>query len=148
MAYTLTSEELIEQAKMLTTKLDSTTNPNMTYSSIASRNLGLNTSYYSGNNTTIVNILNTTGKNISTHENNINNFGKKINEILGDTSKTEMAEKFANLQQLMGRDTIIEGLIDMYSKNIVTEENVTNIVNENLETAIIEKLCWENNVDI
>lgn len=142
MAYTLTSEELIEQAKMLTTKTDSTTNPNMTYSSILTRNTGLNPNYFSGNNTTIVNALNSIMKKVEKNDADIVSFGNKINESIGDTSQPEMAEKFANLQQLMGQNTIIEGLIDMYSKNIVTEENVTTIINENVETAINEKLCW------
>lgn len=148
MAYTLTSEELIQQAKMLTTKTDSSTNPNMTFSTILTRNTGLNPEYFTGYNTVIVNALNTTAKKVDNNTANISNFGDKINELLGDTSQPEMAEKFANLQQLMGQNTIIEGLIDMYSKNIVTEENVTTIVNENIETAINEKLCWDNNTTV
>lgn len=148
MAYTLTSEELIEQAKMLTTKTDSSTNPNMVFSSILTKNTGLNPTYFTGYNTAFVNALNNIAKKVENNTKNISNFGDKINELIGDTSQPEMAEKFANLQQLMGQNTIIEGLIDMYSKNIVTEENVTTIVNENIETAINEKLCWDNNTTV
>lgn len=42
MATTLTSEELIQQAKLLSTKTNNATNPNMKYSSTPIRNTALN----------------------------------------------------------------------------------------------------------
>lgn len=144
MAYVLTSEELIEQAKMLTTKTDSSTNPNMSYSSIVSRNTGLNPNYFTGNYTTIVNALNLTMKKAEDSDSKVTTFGEKLKVTIGDTSSVEMAEKFENLKTLMGQNTIIEGLIDLYNNQLVSKDNVTAIVNENVQTAIDEKLCWVN----
>lgn len=148
MATVLTSEELIEQAKMLTTKTDSSTNPNMSYSTIVTRNTGLNPNYFSSNYTTIVNALNLTMKKAVDSDTKVTTFGEKISETIGDTSSIEMSEKFENLKALMGQNTIIEGLIDLYNEKLVSKENVTTIVNDNVQTAIDKKLCWvdENNV--
>ena len=144
----LTGEELIEQAKMLTTKTDSSTNPNMSYSKIISRNTALNPTYFSGNYSTIVNALNLTMKKASDGDGKATTFGEKLSKTIGDTSNIEMSEKFENLKALMGENTIIEGLINLYNEKLVSKENVTTIVNDSVQTAIDERLCWvdENKV--
>ena len=145
MAYTLTSEELIEQAKLLTTKTDSTTNPNMQYKTLTSSNTGLNPDYFSKGNSSIVNAINLVMKKVNTNTQKIETNIIKFNSVIGDTSDTSIAEQFENLKQMMGKDTIVEGLVDLYGKNIVTEDTVTDIVTTNVETAVEEKLSWQDN---
>lgn len=146
MAYTLTTDELIEQAKMLTTKTNEATNANMVYSKTASRNMALNPDYFSAVNSSIVNALNLVMKNTENNKANILTTTKKLGSTLGDTSNSDINEQFENLKKMMGKDTIIEGLADLYSKNIVTEEKVTSIVSDTVETTVETKLSWENTV--
>ena len=54
MATTLTSEELIQQAKLLSTKTNNATNPNMKYSTVPLRNTGLNPDYFTAVQSSIV----------------------------------------------------------------------------------------------
>lgn len=110
----MTDEELLLQAKILSDKADSTTNPNMPFKTNKTLNKGLNPDYYSGNNTKIVNILNAlfeTDQQVTTAANKV---AQKVNDVLGDTDTTLGTADFENLQGLMGQPTIIKSLIDLY----------------------------------
>ena len=109
----MTDEELLLQMKILTDKADSATNPNMVYKSNKTLNKGLNPEYYSGNNTRIVNILNDLFAADVKTETAANNVAAKVNEILKDTATSDGAAAWANLQEKMGRSTIIDGLNDI-----------------------------------
>lgn len=155
MATTLTSEELILQANLLSTKTNSDTNPNMTYSTIASRNKALNPDYFTAAQTSIVNAINLIYKKNEDIDDKVTTFGNKISYTIGDVSSTEMSEKFENLKTLMGYSTLIEGLEDLYANKLVSKDTVTETVksiiaeeNQSLvEKTIEEKLSWEDNTD-
>ncbi len=155
MATTLTSEELIQQAKLLSTKTNNATNPNMKYSTVPLRNTGLNPDYFSAVQSSIVNAMNLIYKKNSDVDKKVTTFGNKISDTVGDTSSGEIAEKFENLKTLMGSNTIIEGLEDLYKNKLVVKDNLTEtvktIVGEQAKTivdqAVDEKLSWTDNVE-
>lgn len=155
MATTLSSEELIQQAKLLSTKTNNATNPNMKYSTIPTRNTALNPDYFSAAQSSIVNAMNLIYKNNLNTDEKVNTFGNKISDTIGDTSNKEIAEKFENLKALMGSSTIIEGLEDLYKNKLVVKDNLTEtvktIVGEQtqsiVEQKVDEKLSWTDNVE-
>lgn len=155
MAATLTSEELIQQAKLLSTKTNNATNPNMKYSTVPLRNTGLNPDYFSAVQSSIVNAMNLIYKKNSDVDKKVTTFGNKISDTVGDTSSGEIAEKFENLKALMGSNTIIEGLEDLYKNKLVVKDNLTEtvktIVGEQAKTiveqTVDEKLSWTDNVE-
>ena len=155
MATTLTSEELIQQAKLLSTKTNNATNPNMKYSSTPIRNTALNPDYFTAAQSSIVNAINLIYKKNLDADTKVNTFGNKISDTLGDTSTYEIAEKFENLKALMGSNTIIEGLEDLYKNKLVVKDNLTEtvktIVGEQAKTiveqTVDEKLSWTDNVE-
>jgi hypothetical protein len=110
----MTDEELLLQAKILSDKTDSTTNPNMQFKANKTLNKGLNPEYYSGNNTKIVNILNALFESDQQVTSAANKVAQKVNEVLGDTETTLGAVDFEKLQGLMEQPTIIKSLIDLY----------------------------------
>ena len=63
----LTDQEKVLQAGILAEKTDTTTNPNMVYSTAGAANKGLNPAYFTGNNTKIVNAMNATYKQTLDH---------------------------------------------------------------------------------
>ena len=151
MATTLSSEELIQQAKLLSTKTNNATNPNMKYSTMLTRNTALNPDYFSAAQSSIVNAINLIYKNNLNTDEQVNTFGNTI----GDTSNKEIAEKFENLKALMGSSTIIEGLEDLYKNKLVVKDNLTEtvktIVGEQaksiVEQTVDEKLSWTDNAE-
>lgn len=155
MATTLTSEELIQQAKLLSTKTNNATNPNMKYSNIALRNTALNPDYFTATQSSIVNAINLIYKKNTDIDKKVTTFGNKISDTVGDTSNGEIAEKFENLKALMGSNTIIEGLEDLYKNKLVVKDNLTEtvktIVGEQAQSivdqAVDEKLSWTDNVE-
>ena len=155
MATTLTSEELIQQAKLLSTKTNNATNPNMKYSTIPTRNTALNPDYFAAAQSSIVNAINLIYKKNSDIDTKVTVFGNKISDTIGNTSNGEIAEKFENLKALMGSNTIIEGLEDLYKNKLVVKDNLTEtdktIVGEQAKTivdqAVDEKLSWTDNVE-
>ena len=155
MATTLSSEELILQAKLLSTKTNNATNPNMKYSNMAARNTALNPDYFSAAQSSIVNAINLIYKKNLDIDKKVTTFGNKISDTVGDTSSGEIAEKFENLKALMGSNTIIEGLEDLYKNKLVVKDNLTEtvktIVGEQAKTiveqTVDEKLSWTDNIE-
>lgn len=155
MATTLSSEELIQQAKLLSTKTNNATNPNMKYSNIPLRNTALNPDYFTAAQSSIVNAINLIYKKNSDVDTKVTIFGNKISDTIGNTSNGEIAEKFENLKALMGSNTIIEGLEDLYKNKLVVKDNLTEtvktIVGEQAQSivdqAVDEKLSWTDNVE-
>ena len=116
----LTDQEKLLQAGILAEKTDEATNPNMTYSSMVTSNKGLNPDYFTGNNTKIVNAVNSTYEQAQMAMATVTNFGDKINGVLLDTGNTEGQVKLEQLRTDMGYQTLIEGLIDLYENKLPT----------------------------
>ena len=116
----LTDQEKVLQAGILAEKTDEATNPNMAYSSMVTSNKGLNPEYFTGNNTKVVNAINSTYKQAQNAMTTVNSFGNKINGVLLDTGNTEGQAKLEQLRTDMGYQTLIEGLIDLYENKLPT----------------------------
>ena len=116
----LTDQEKVLQAGILAEKTDTTTNPNMVYSTSGAANKGLNPAYFAGNNTKIVNAMNATYKQAEMAMSTVNGFGDKIDNILLNTETSEGKVKLEQLRTDMGYQTLIEGLIDLYENKLPT----------------------------
>ena len=116
----LTDQEKVLQAGILAEKTDEATNPNMTYSSMVTSNKGLNPEYFTGNNTKIVNAVNSTYEQAQMAMTTVTSFGNKINGVLLDTGNTDGLAKLEQLRTDMGYQTLIEGLIDLYENKLPT----------------------------
>lgn len=116
----LTDQEKVLQAGILAEKTDTTTNPNMVYSTAGAANKGLNPAYFSGNNTKIVNAMNATYKQAEMAISTVAGFGDKMNNILLNTETSEGKVKLEQLRTDMGHQTLIEGLIDLYENRLPT----------------------------
>ena len=108
------------QLDILTTK--TADNPDMVYSSSVINNKGLNPAYFTGHNTKIVNAINSTYKQAQNALNSVTSFGNSIDSILGDAYKKDEADNIIwnQLKVHMGKDTIIEGLNDLYANKLPT----------------------------
>ena len=83
MAYDATLNERQQvQYDVLTYKLDTTTNNKLVYKTNTTLNKGLNPNYFSGNNTKIVNILNSFYKDINYVKGAVTNVYNKFNPIV------------------------------------------------------------------
>lgn len=131
----LTDQEKVLQAGILAEKTDEATNPNMTYSSMVTSNKGLNPAYFTGNNTKIVNAINSTYKQAQMAMATVTSFGDKINGVLLDTGSTAGLAKLEQLRTDMGYQTLIEGLIDLYENKLPTYAK-----NDSIEFATAEEL--------
>lgn len=109
----LTTEELLLQMNILATKTDEATNPNMPYKTNATLNKGLNPEFFTGNYTKIVNALNQLATKSKNNEITATLVANKVNSILLDTDVADNAAIWANVQNLMGQPTIIQGLQDI-----------------------------------
>ena len=116
----LTDQEKVLQAGILAEKTDEATNPNMTYSSMVTSNKGLNPEYFTGNNTKIVNAVNSTYEQAQMAMTTVTSFGNKINGVLLDTGNTAGQAKLEQLRTDMGYQTLVEGLIDLYENKLPT----------------------------
>lgn len=106
------------QLDILTTK--TADNPNMTYSTSTAKNKALNPNYFSGNDTKIVNAINSTYKQAQTAMTTVTNFGSKLDNILLNTETSDGSAKLEQLRVDMGHQTLIEGLIDLYENKLPT----------------------------
>lgn len=104
----MTDEELKLQMNILASKTDS--NPNMPYKANATLNKGLNPTYFTGQSTKIVNAINDLASKVNNSTMVAQNVADKVNEILLDITTTDNAPIWANVKELMGKDTIIEGI--------------------------------------
>lgn len=123
----LTDEQKVLQAGILAEKTDSITNPNMTYTSNVMNNKGLNPEYFTGYNTKIVNALNSTYKQAQLATTTVSVFGNKIDKIILNTEDTEGSAKLEQLRTDMGKQTLIEGLIDLYENKLPTYATTDSI---------------------
>ena len=131
----LTDQEKVLQAGILAEKTDTTTNPNMVYSTAGAANKGLNPAYFTGNNTKIVNAMNKTYKQAEMAMSTVGTFGNKLDDILLNTETSEGQTKLEQLRTDMGHQTLIEGLIDLYENKLPTYAT-----NDSIEFATPEEL--------
>ena len=131
----LTDQEKVLQAGILAEKTDTTTNPNMVYSTAGAANKGLNPAYFTGNNTKIVNAMNKTYKQAEMAMSTVGTFGNKLDDILLNTETSEGQTKLEQLRTDMGHQTLIEGLIDLYENKLPTYAK-----NDSIEFATPEEL--------
>ena len=101
-------EELMLQMNILASKTDS--NPNMPYKANATLNKGLNPTYFTGQSTKIVNAINDLASKVNNSTIVAQNVADKVNEILLDITTTDNAPIWENVKDLMGVETIIEGI--------------------------------------
>jgi hypothetical protein len=109
----LTEEQILQQINVLTTKTSE--NTSMVYKTNATLNKGLNPSYFSGNSTKIVNALNDLANKNSINEATTLRVASKVNEILLDIDDSYGSAEWAEAKELMGKNTIIEGIISLLS---------------------------------
>ncbi len=135
----LTEEELLLQVNILATKTSD--NANMAYKSNATLNKGLNPDFFSGNNTKIVNAINSLASGAQITENTAKTVATQLNNILLDIETTDNKPIWENVQSLMGKPTIIEGL-----ENILTGKKQQEILGLN-ENDIGKFLTIDKNED-
>lgn len=104
----LTEEQILQQINVLTTKTSE--NTSMAYKANATLNKGLNPEYFSGNNTKIVNALNLLAEKNAANDLTTKTVAAKVNEILLDTTSGSGIVIWAETKELMGKDTVIEGI--------------------------------------
>lgn len=104
----LSEEELKLQLDILATRTDQ--NPDMAFKTNATLNKGLNPDYFSGQNTKIVNAINSLALSSAQTNESVKNIADKVNEILLDTSIDANAVIWENVKDLMDSETIIEGI--------------------------------------
>lgn len=121
----MTAEELLLQAQILADKTDVATNPNMTSNAVASKNKALNSKYFTGDQTRIVNAINNTYKQADKAIDTVAASKKTMASILGDAETTEGVAKWAALQEKMGFTNLIDGLTDLYDNKLTTAETAT-----------------------
>lgn len=135
----LTDEQIQQQINVLTTKTSE--NTSMVYKTNATLNKGLNPAYFSGNSTKIVNALNDLANKNSINEASTLRVADKLNEILLDIDSTDGSAAWTEAKQLMGKNTIIEGMISLLSG-----EKVAQVLGVN-EDAIGKVLSVDTNAD-
>ena len=111
----LTDEELKLQLDILATKTSD--NANMVYKTNTTLNKGLNPDQFSGNNTKIVNAINSLAADANKVTTAATNVANKVNAILLDTDATDNKPIWEHVQSLMGKPTIIEGLEEILTGN-------------------------------
>ena len=104
----LSEEAILQQINVLTTK--TAENAEMIYKSIPALNKGLNPEYFSGNETKIVNAINKLAAEVDILNEAVVNMVNKVNGVLMDTMSTENKAFWEDTKELMGEDTIIEGI--------------------------------------
>jgi hypothetical protein len=119
----MTDEELMLQLEILTSKTES--NPNMVYKANAALNKALNPSFFSGNATKIVNAINDLA--VKTDQSIViaKAVAQKVNDILLDVDTADNAAIWENVKELMGKETIIEGIEEILKGNRV--DNILGI---------------------
>jgi hypothetical protein len=119
----MTDEELMLQLEILTSKTES--NPNMVYKANAALNKALNPSFFSGNATKIVNAINDLA--VKTDQSIViaKTVAQKVNDILLDVDTADNAVIWENVKELMGKETIIEGIEEILKGNRV--DNILGI---------------------
>lgn len=140
----LTTEQLLLQADILASKTDSTTNPNMVYKSIEAMNKGLNPDYFSGNKTKIVNAINTLAGQNAEATRLVSDVVNKTNSVLLDVSDQSGQVTWAEVQGLMGKPTIIEGIKNLLESN--RQEQVLGLKAEDVGKVLSVSTDTEGNL--
>lgn len=104
----MTDEELLLQMNILATKTN--TNPNMVYKNSSLLNKALDPAYFTNNDTKIVNAINMLASKLDVSTTSVVDLNNKVNSILLDTTDNANKLLWVELQALMGKPTIIEGL--------------------------------------
>lgn len=117
------------QVDMLTSSTEN--NPDMIYDNSSLYNMALNPDYFKGTQTSIINAINLTYRKSLIANNSVEKFGNKFNDILLDSESKAGNIMWTNLKKEMGKDSIIEGLLDLYQDKLPT---------------YLEKEYYENNV--
>ena len=117
----MTDEELLLQMNILATKTN--TNPNMVYKNSSLLNKALDPAYFTNNDTKIVNAINMLASKLDVSTTSVVDLNNKVNSILLDTTDNANKLLWVELQALMGKPTIIEGL-----KNILEGGNQQRIL--------------------
>lgn len=112
----LTEDQILQQINVLATKTSD--NPNMVYKSNATLNKGLNPEFFTGNNTKIVNAINSLALKNQANEAITQNVSEKVNQILLDTSSADGSVIWEHTKELMGANTIIEGINNILSGGV------------------------------
>ena len=120
----LSEEALKMQLDILTSRTDQ--NADMVYKTNAILNKALNPDTFSGQNTKIVNAINLLAEETQQTNNLVGDIANKINEILLDTSNDANNVIWGNVKDLMGKDTIIEGI-----EAILQGKQVANVLGLN-----------------
>ena len=120
----LSEEALKMQLDILTSRTDQ--NADMVYKTNAILNKALNPDIFSGQNTKIVNAINLLAEETQQTNNLVGDIANKINEILLDTSNDANNVIWGNVKDLMGKDTIIEGI-----EAILQGKQVANVLGLN-----------------
>ena len=112
MAYDATLNERKQvQYDVLTYKLDTATNNKLVYKTSAALNKGLNPSYYSGNNTKLVNILNLLYKEIDLVKISTAGIYEKFNPVILDIATPANEAILNQMRAATGKDTLIESVL-------------------------------------
>lgn len=112
----LTEDQILQQINVLTTKTSD--NSDMVYKTNATLNKGLNPEFFTGNNTKIVNAINSLALKNQANETITQNVSDKVNQILLDTSSADGSVIWEHTKELMGANTIIEGINNILSGGV------------------------------
>lgn len=112
----LTEDQILQQINVLTTKTSD--NSDMVYKANATLNKGLNPEFFTGNNTKIVNAINSLALKNQANETTTQNVSDKVNQILLDTSSADGSVIWEHTKELMGASTIIEGINNILSGGV------------------------------
>ena len=118
----MTDEELYQlQIDILTRKLSD--NPNMVFKANVITNKGLNPEFFTGQQTRIVNALNTLASSAYIAVDAAEAALNRVNTYVIDMAQMDTETKWENLKVLMGKPNIVEGLIDLFieRERFVTE---------------------------
>lgn len=99
------------QYDVLTYKLDEATNSKLYYRKNAAANKGLSPEYYTGNNTKLVNILNTLFANIQLANFSVNSVFAKLDPVILDVGSTENEAILEAMRKATGKQTLIESVL-------------------------------------
>ena len=110
MAYVSATDKNQVQYDVLTIKLDSTTNPKLKYKKMTAANKGLDPSLFSGDNTKIVNILNSFAKNIDLAVKTAQQVYSTYNPVILDTVTDEGKALLEKMRLATGKDTLVESV--------------------------------------
>ena len=110
--------------EVFTTKLDTKTNPLMVYKTSQFTNKGLNPELFTGNETKIVNILNSLQEDVKQIDQTVSEVYQKYNPIIGDTTAPNIQLCRNSLKEVTGKESIIEILYWLFvNLNLITPTN-------------------------